>query len=279
MNQPVVLITGASSGIGKVAAALFAAKGYITYGTARRSDAFPTLQQAGVQPLCVDVTDERSMIEAVRAIEAKHGAVDILVNNAGYGQMGPLEELALNDVRRQFETNVFGLLRMSQLVLPAMRARGHGRIINISSMGGEVTFPGAGAYHMSKYAVEALCDALRYGVKSFGVNVISIQPGGVATNFVSVSEQTFHDGADAASPYAKFRAHTIAGMRRMFESDSAFGILTPEQVAATILRAAQARRPRARYKVGVLAQSITRARSLMPDRIWDSMMGSLFAMD
>ncbi|MDX2137402.1 MAG: SDR family NAD(P)-dependent oxidoreductase [Chloroflexota bacterium] len=278
MKPQVVLITGANSGIGKETAKRFAQTGYVTYGGARRESTFSELTAIGCLPIRVDVTDEASMIAAVQHIEQAHGGVDVLVNNAGYGQLGPLEEIAMADMRRQFETNVFGLLRLSQLVLPEMRRRKSGRIINVSSVGGEVTFPGAGAYHMSKYAVESLNDALRYEVKPFGVKVISIQPGGVATQFVAAGESTF-DWGDPASPYHHFRKNLITTTRNMFTENSPFGILTPQQVANVILHAAQSRRPRGRYKVGVLATLTPHVRRWIPDRLWDSMMTMLFPVE
>jgi NAD(P)-dependent dehydrogenase (short-subunit alcohol dehydrogenase family) len=278
MTARVVLITGASKGIGRAAAKQFAANGHITYATARRGDTFSELQALGCHTLCLDVTDERSMKGAVAEIEAQHGAVDVLVNNAGYGQLGALEELSMEALRQQFETNVFGLLRLTQLVLPGMRRKGWGRIINVSSVGGEFTAPGAGAYHMSKYAVESLTDALRYEVRGFGVDVVSIQPGGVATNFIQVGEETF-GGKRTNSPYAKFNENLLRGTRQMFAENSPYGILTPEQVAARIYEAGTARRPRTRYKIGMVAKMLPRVRRMLPDRMWDSVMATQFPVE
>ena len=159
--QKTVLITGASSGIGYATAQVLARAGYTVYASARKVEALKSLEALGCRPLQLDATLERSRVDAVRQIEAEHGAVDILVNNAGYGLSGVVEELELEALRREFETNVFGLVRLSQLVLPAMRAKGWGRIVNVGSAGGSFTAPGVGAYHASKYAVEAFSDALR----------------------------------------------------------------------------------------------------------------------
>ena len=276
MKQRVVLITGASSGIGKAAATLFAERGYITYATVRRRETFSELQALACHPLYVDVTNEQSMVVAVQEIEAKHGAVDILhSDNAGYSQAGPLEELSLTELRQQFETNVFGLLRMSQIVLPGMRRQGWGRIINISSVAGEITMAGVGAYTMSKHAVECLTDVLRYEVKSFGVDVISIQPGGAATNFAQVEEELF-SGGNQHSPYAKFRENVISTLR---QGNSEGGlILRPEHVAQAILKAAAAPRPQRKYRVGLLAKIMPRVRSLLPDGLWDRVVASQFPM-
>ncbi|MBO0791592.1 MAG: SDR family oxidoreductase, partial [Ktedonobacteraceae bacterium] len=224
----------------------------------------------------VDVTDEQSMTDAVEVIEAKHGGVDILVNNAGYSQAGPLEELALTAVRQQFETNVFGPLRMSQMVLPGMRRKGWGRIINVSSVAGLVTMMGTGAYTMSKHAVECFSDVLRYEVKSFGVDVITIQPGGVSTNFTRVEEALFCQG-DQNSPYAKFRESVLKTLRQGESSNRL--ILKPEQVAQVILKAATVPRPRKRYKVGLLAKVLPRVQHVLPEFMWDRFVASLYSMD
>lgn len=185
----------------------------------------------------------------MRAVEAAHGAVDVLVNNAGYGLNGPLEEVTMDDVRREFETNVFGLLRMSQLVLPGMRRRRRGRIVNVGSSGGVFTTPGAGAYHASKYAVESLSDALRMEVRPFGVQVALIQPTGVHTAFAGKIVETLpQTGSD--SPYAAFKANYARVTERVFTLP---GIVQPEDVARAILHAAQSRRPHTRYKVGATA--------------------------
>ncbi len=276
MKQRVVLVTGASSGIGKATATLFAQKGYITYAAARRRETFAELRARACHPLHVDVTDEASMIAAVQEIEAQHGAVDILVNNAGYGQAGPLEELALSAMRQQFETNVFGPLRMSQLVLPGMRGKRWGRIINVSSVAGAVTMMGTGAYTMSKHAVECFSDVLRYEVRPFGVDVITIQPGGVSTNFTSVEEEMFGKG-EPNSPYAKFREN-VARTLHQGASENRL-ILKPEQVAQAILVAATAPRPRKRYRVGMLAKMLPRVHDILPEPVWDRMVARIYSMD
>jgi NAD(P)-dependent dehydrogenase (short-subunit alcohol dehydrogenase family) len=275
LKQRVVLITGASGGIGKATAKLFAEQGHFTYAAVRRRESFPELQAIGCYPLYVDLTDEASMIAAVQEIETKHGAVDILVNNAGYSQDGPLEELALTAMRQQFETNVFGPLRLSQLVLPGMRNKGWGRIINLSSVAGAVTMMGTGAYTMSKHAVECFSDVLRYEVKPFGVDVITIQPGGVATNFTRVEEELFSQG-DENSPYAKFRENVFKTLHQGASGNRL--ILKPEQVALAILKAATVPRPHKRYRVGLLAKLLPCINSLLPEPVWDRFVTGLYSM-
>src|SRR3954468_24003689 len=202
-----VLITGCSSGIGHATAKRLAGKGLTVYATGRRPESIADLEESGCKTLALDVTDEASMKAAVEAVEAAEGAVGALVNNAGYSQSGAIESVPMERLRAQFETNVFGLVRMCQLVLPGMRRRGWGRIVNISSMGGRLTFPGGGAYHGTKYAVEALSDALRFEVRGFGIDVAVIEPGLIKTRFgetaVGSIDMTGEDGDD---PYAEFNA-------------------------------------------------------------------------
>ncbi|MBA2678753.1 MAG: SDR family NAD(P)-dependent oxidoreductase [Ktedonobacteraceae bacterium] len=272
----VALVTGASSGIGKATATALVSAGYITYATARRLEALISLKDLGCRVLQLDVTDDASMIAAVRVVEAEHGAIDVLVNNAGYGEMGPLEELDMVAVRREFETNVFGLLRMCQLVLPGMRAQGYGRIVNIGSVGGLFTAPGAGAYHASKYAVESFSDALRYEVQPFGVDVVLIEPTGVRTPYVEKSIATIPQ-ARSDSPYAVFNKNLDTVIQQMF-GRNARGILAPEDVANVVVKAVQARRPQTRYKVGVVAHLLPLVRRALPDRRWDALMRLQFPM-
>src|SRR3954454_16490353 len=193
-----VLITGCSSGIGRATAEHLAKRGHTVYASARKLDSIKDLETHGCRLLALDVTDDASMAAAVKTVEDAEGAVGVLVNNAGYSQSGAVESVPMDAVRRQFETNVFGLVRMCQLALPGMRNQRWGRIINISSMGGRLVFPGGGYYHASKYAVEALSDALRFEVKGFGVDVVIIEPGLIKTEFgtaaVSSLEPAASDG-------------------------------------------------------------------------------------
>src|SRR5881275_1987160 len=178
-----VLITGCSTGIGRATAVRLAERGWPVYATARRLDTIRDLAGHGCKILALDVCDEASIRAAVDTVERAEGAVAVLVNNAGYGQEGAFEEVPMAEVRRQFETNVFGLARLTQLVLPGMRRQGWGKVVNLSSMGGRLTFPGGGVYHASKHAVEALSDALRFEVRGFGIDVITIEPGLIRTEF------------------------------------------------------------------------------------------------
>jgi NAD(P)-dependent dehydrogenase (short-subunit alcohol dehydrogenase family) len=261
------LVTGANSGIGRASVEALRVAGFSVYAGARRPEAVAGLKADGFRALRLDVTDEASMASAVAAVEAERGAVDVLVNNAGYGLYGPMEELGLDDLRGEFEVNVFGMLRMSQLVLPAMRAKGAGRIVNIGSVGGLFTSPYAGAYHMSKYAVESLSDAMRAEVAGFGVDVTLLEPTGVRTPFVHKHVATTPD-TGPGSPYAAQKATGARGAVALFREGSR-AVVDPEDVARVVVEAATARRPRTRYKVGMAARVIPVVRGLLPDRAWD----------
>ena len=194
----VVLVTGCSSGIGRATAQRLAERDWTVYATARKPEAIADLEAAGCRTLALDVNDEASMAAAVATIEAEHGAVGVLINNAGYSQSGAIESVGIDEVRRQFETNVFGLVRLTQLVLPAMRAQQFGKVVNVSSMGANFTFPGGGFYHATKYALEAISDALRFEVKAFGIDVVVIQPGIIRTGFGDAAIASMED--DGAAP-------------------------------------------------------------------------------
>jgi NAD(P)-dependent dehydrogenase (short-subunit alcohol dehydrogenase family) len=269
-NEP-VLITGCSTGIGRATAERLARSGLNVYATARKLDSIADLQEAGCKTLALDVTSEESMRAAVSAVEEADGAVGALVNNAGYSQSGAVETVPLDEVRRQFETNVYGLLRMCQLVLPAMRREGRGRIVNVSSMGGKLTFPGGGIYHATKYAVEAISDAMRFEVRGFGVHVSVIEPGLIKTNF---AETAVDSVSEDDGPYAKFNSAVQASTAGVY--DSALGKLGggPETVAKAIERAITARRPKTRYPVTASARFFMTQRALLPDRAWDAVVGS-----
>jgi NAD(P)-dependent dehydrogenase (short-subunit alcohol dehydrogenase family) len=241
------------------------------YATARRLETIEDLGARGVRTLALDVTDEASMRAAVETVCAAHGHVDVLVNNAGYALQGPVEDTSIEAVRAQFETNVFGLVRMTQLVLPGMREAHRGRIINIGSMGGRFTFPGGAFYHASKHAVEAVSDALRLEVAPFGVQVVLVQPGPVRSAFLDSAVDTVetNDG-----PYAQFRRDLIDRYRKAYDGSGSNLEITPERVADVIARAATARRPRARYAVGAMAKTLITTRRVLPDVAWDGVVRS-----
>ena len=274
-----VLISGCSSGIGAATAAALARAGHTVYATARRTETLAGLEALGCHALVLDVTSEDSMIAAVKAVEADHGKVGTLINNAGFGEYGPIEEADLDRVRTMFETNVFGLARLTQLVLPAMRRSRSGRIVNIGSMGGRITFPVGGFYHASKYAVEAISDALRVEVKPFGIDVILVEPGLIRTNFESRVNESLEMGSPSHgedTAYADLLAASDKSTTSGYASD--FMTTSPEAVAAVILRAVESARPRSRYVVTSAAKTLINLRRFGGDRVWDATMRSRYGL-
>jgi NADP-dependent 3-hydroxy acid dehydrogenase YdfG len=271
-----VLITGCSSGIGRATAGHLTGKGWKVYATARRLESIEDLQAEGCETLTCDVTDETSMSACVTAVEEAERSVNVLVNNAGYSQSGAIEEVPINAVRRQFETNVFGLMRMCQLVLPGMRAHGWGKIVNVSSMGGKLVFPGGGVYHATKHAVEALSDALRFEVAGFGVDVVVIEPGLIKTSFAEAAVGSMAGELPTDGPYAEFNTAVGRETASAYEGPLARLGSGPDAVARKIERAISARRPRTRYKVTASAGLGLGARKLMTDRMWDRFVGTQF---
>jgi NAD(P)-dependent dehydrogenase (short-subunit alcohol dehydrogenase family) len=280
-----VLITGCSSGIGRATALRLAGSGWTVYATARKEGSLEELAAAGARTLALDVTDEGSMTAAVAAVEEAEGAVGVLVNNAGYSQSGAFETVPMEAVRRQFETNVFGVVGLTQLVLPKMRAQGWGRIVNVGSMGGRLTFPGGGFYHATKYALEALSDALRFEVRGFGIDVTLIEPGLIVTEFGHAAGAAL-DGIDAedggpggsgrAGPYSDFNA--AVGKLTVGAYEGPMRLLGggPERVAAAIERAISRRRAPARVTVTPSAKLTIGMRAVLPDRAWDAAMRGQF---
>jgi NAD(P)-dependent dehydrogenase (short-subunit alcohol dehydrogenase family) len=267
-----LLITGCSSGIGWAPAERLADVGWRVYATARDVGKIAPLEQRGCELLPLDVTDEDSMRTAVDEIERREGAVGVLVNNAGYSQSGAVEAVPMEKIRHQFETNVFGLARMCQLVLPGMRRQGYGRIVNVSSMGGKLTFPGAGYYHATKHAVEALSDALRFEVQGFGVRVSVIEPGLIKTGFADTAVGSM-DGSNDKAPYAGFDQAVARATAENYERGPISRLVGgPETVAEAIEQAISSRSPRSRYAVTPSARVFLGLRRLLPDRVWDAVL-------
>ncbi len=271
-----VLITGCSTGIGRATAEHLAAKGHTVYATARKLESIADLEAKGIKTLALDVDDEASMQAAVKVVEDTEGAVGALVNNAGYSQSGAVESVKLDDIRSQFETNVFGLIRMSQLVLPGMRRKGHGRIVNVGSMGGTLVFPGGGIYHATKFAVEAISDAMRFEVKGFGVDVVLIQPGLITSDFAAAAVGALNTGTTDDGPYGKFNQAVASGTVDAYDGPTAKLGGPPKAVAKVIEKAITTRRPRTRYKVTASARLIMGQRKLLSDRMWDRFVGTQF---
>jgi NADP-dependent 3-hydroxy acid dehydrogenase YdfG len=269
-SKRVALVTGATSGIGEATAYWLQARNYVVFAAGRNPHALAELQSRGMQARTLDVTNERAVDELVEEIDTDYGGVDVLVNDAGFGLASPLEQVALKDLRSIFETNVVAMLHLSQAVLPGMRARGAGTIVNIGSIVGRFTTPGAGAYQISKYGVEALSLAMRAEVRQFGVRVALIEPTGVRnTKFVEALGTATLSNADQ-DPYSEFKRrydevlHTMAEMPLM--------TVDADTVARAVIRAVQSKNPKPRYIVGVSGRASLLARLLLTDRMWDRVL-------
>ena len=270
--SPVALVTGGSSGIGESTARALLAQGFTVYAVARRVDRMASLAAEGVHTFAMDVTDDASMVAGIDRIVGEQGRIDVLVNNAGYGSYGAVEDVPIDEARRQFEVNVFGLARLVQLVTPHMRAQESGRIINISSIGGKFYEPFGAWYHATKFAVEGFSDSLRMELRPFGIKVVLIEPGPILTEWNEIARDSLleHSGDGAYAAHAR-QAHAV--LTRFDEPSRAS---TPEEVADKIVKAALARRPAARYPVGKGARTITTSRDLLPDRVFDEVVSRTF---
>jgi NAD(P)-dependent dehydrogenase (short-subunit alcohol dehydrogenase family) len=267
-----VLITGCSTGIGRETARHLAKSGWTVYATARKPETLAELEADGCKTLALDVNDEASMAAAVDQVTTAEGAVGVLINNAGYSQSGAVESIELDSIRRQFETNVFGLIRMCQLCLPGMRDQGWGRIVNIGSMGGKLTFPGGGIYHATKYSVEAISDAMRFEVRGFGVDVVLIEPGLITTEFSTAAVSSIDEGTESEGPYSKFNKFVGKMTAGAYEGPLAKLGGGPDAVAKVIAKALAAERPKPRYTVTPSAKLTIAQRKLVTDRAWDRLM-------
>lgn len=269
-RKQTALVTGASSGMGKVIARQLLEDGYDVIAAARRLDMMQDLKELGAHPLMLDISDDDSIVAAFAEIEAQFGGVDVLVNNAGFGLYGAIEDVPLSEARYQFEVNLFGLGRLTQLVAPHMRQQKSGRIVNISSMGGKIYTPMGAWYHATKHAVEGLSDSLRLELKPFGIDVIVIEPGIILTEFGAVMDgslQKFSSRgayADMASRVAQATANSYAKGNGS----------PPTVVAKTISMALKARRPKTRYAVGKYANLLMWVRKWLGDRAFDQMIMS-----
>jgi short-subunit dehydrogenase len=270
-NTKTALVTGASSGIGKETAKLLKEKGYSVYAAARRVEKMKDLEKLGIHLVAMDVTDEPSMVSGVKSILAKEGSIDILVNNAGYGSYGTIEDVSLDEARRQFEVNLFGLARLTQLVLPKMRQNKYGKIINISSIGGKIYTPFGGWYHAAKHAVEGLSDCLRLETKPFGIDVIIIEPGAIVSEWGDIAADHLRK-TSAKGAYAEAANKAADGMVRTYAGNQPS---KPTVIAETILKAITARRPKTRYAAGYMAGTTINLRRFLSDRLFDRIITAM----
>jgi NAD(P)-dependent dehydrogenase (short-subunit alcohol dehydrogenase family) len=268
-NKKVVLVTGASSGMGRETAIALAKQGYIVYVAARRLDKLKELKEYGCFPIQMDIAKEQEIENAVRIIEASHGGVDVLFNNAGIAMLGALEETDIADAKKQFEVNVFGLARLTQLLIPYMRKKGTGTIINTSSIAGKVHGPLSSWYVASKHALEGLSSSLRVELQPFGINVVIIRPGAISTGLISTyigpMEEESGDG-----PYAKM-TKVLVEWSKSRDNNPKYSS-PPSVIADTVLKIMKSKRPKTTYEVGKTSKQMIWSRKLLSDRILDKMM-------
>ena len=267
-NSKVILITGASSGIGYDAAQTLAQQGHKVYAAARRLEKMEPLKAYGVQVIKMDVTDEESMQNGVQAVIQAEGRIDVLVNNAGYGFFGAIENVPMEEARRQLEVNVFGLARLTQLVLPYMRQQNSGRIVNTSSIAGKMGFYMGGWYNVTKYSVEAFSDALRMETKPFGIDVVMIEPGAIKTEWGIIAAKHLKESS-AGTPYEAVGTRWANNMHWFYHTNM---LSSPAVITKAISRAVNSRHPKARYCRGRFSFVGRVAHALMPSRWWDAMM-------
>ena len=266
MKKQVVFITGASSGMGKVTAIQLAKEGHVVYGAARRIEKMQDLVAAGGHAIAMDITNADQVKAAVDQVVAEQGRIDVLVNNAGFGLYGAVEDISIDEARYQFEVNIFGLARVTQLVLPHMREQNEGKIINISSMGGKMYTPLGAWYHGTKHALEGWSDSLRLELKQFGIDVIIIEPGVIETEFGSVMADPMMERS-GSGPYASL----TRAVYRAYTDNYKPGAGSPASVISnTISRAVNSRRPKTRYVVGKMAKPMIWMRKYVGDRIFDA---------
>lgn len=269
--RKIALITGASSGIGESAAILLHQAGFKVYGAARRIEKMKNLEAKGISIISMDITNEESIVNCVNTIQEKEGSIDVLINNAGYGSYGAIEDVPMEEARRQFDVNMFGLARLTQLVLPKMRENKFGKIVNITSMGGKVYTPYGAWYHATKHALEGWSDCLRIEVKPFGIDVVVVEPGGIKTSWGQIAadnlKKTSGNGA-----YAKSANKSAEGTAEMYSSNK---LTKPEAIGKVILKAVTARRPKTRYVKGYMAKPTIFIRKWFGDRALDAVLKSM----
>src|SRR6056297_1828903 len=264
--KKVAIITRASSGMGKSTANILHKQGYKVYGAARRTDRMKDLEEKGMGVVSLDLTNDESIVNAVNAILEKEGRIDVLVNNAGYGSYGSVEEVTIEEAKRQFEVNLFGLARITQLVLPIMRKQKSGRIVNVSSMGGKIYTPFGAWYHATKFALEGWSDCLRLELKQFGIDVVVVEPGGIQTEWGGIAMEHLKK-VSGYGPYAKFANKVIESSKKSNAK------LTPVDVLGKeIAKAATHKKPKTRYLKGYLAKPLVGMRKWLSDKTFDKMI-------
>lgn len=269
--KKVALITGASSGIGESAAILLQNAGFKVYGAARRVEKMKDLESKGISTIALDITKDESVENCVNTILEKEGRIDVLVNNAGYGSYGAVEDVPMEEARRQFDVNIFGLARLTQLVLPKMREHQFGKIVNISSMGGKVYTPFGAWYHATKHALEGWSDSLRLEVKPFGIDVVVVEPGGIKTPWGIIAAENLKKTSGNGA-YAEQANKTAEGTIKMYSSNQ---LTKPEAIGKVILKAVTARKPKRRYVKGFGAKPALFIRKWFGDAVYEKAIQSM----
>jgi short-subunit dehydrogenase len=267
--KKVALVTGASSGIGKETAKLLIENGYIVYGASRRIEKMIELKEFGVQLVEMDIADDNSIVRCVEEVLRNENRIDVLVNNAGYGSYGALEDVPISEAKYQFEVNIFGLARLTQLFLPTMRQQHSGRIINVSSIGGSFGEPHGSWYHATKFALEGLSDSLRMELKQFGINVVIIKPGAIQTEWNAIARENLMK----VSGNTDYKELVEKHIKMLADADNRGS--SPKVVAKTILKATTSSNPKTRYATGGGAKLILFLRRVFSDRIFDKIMLSM----
>lgn len=271
MNNEIVLLTGASSGIGFETALLLQQSGYKVYAAARRTDRLKKLESQGISILSIDVTSDASMQQAVQFIIDREGRIDVLINNAGYGSFGSLEEVPMEEARQQFEVNVFGLARLTQLVIPHMREKQYGKIVNIASVAAHIYQPLGSWYHSTKFAVEGLSDCLRVELKPFGIKVILVEPGPIKSEWSGIAVEHLLQSS-GKGPYQFIAQRMAEAMTRMYAASYVSG---SDTVARVIAKSLKRNNPRARYTAGQGASFMIFARRMLGTRIFDALISKM----
>lgn len=271
LDGKTALVTGASAGIGKSTVESLLSAGAKVYAAARRLERMKDLEQKGAQLVRMDVTDENSMVSGIKAILDREGSIDILINNAGYGSYGAIEDVPIEEARRQFDVNIFGLARLTQLVLPRMRENRYGKIVNISSMGGKMYTPFGGWYHATKHALEGWSDCLRMETQPFGIDVVIVEPGGIKTEWGIIASDNLKKTSGTGA-YAEAALKAAEGTAKIYTSNQ---LSDPTVISDTILKAVTAGKPKTRYATGRFAKLSLFLRKWLSDRMFDKMIQSM----
>ena len=268
MMSKIALVTGASSGIGEMTARELARAGYSVYAAARRVDLMSGLADDGITPVYLDLLDEDSIVQCVQGILKKEGQIDILINNAGYGSYGAIEDVPMEEAKRQFEVNLFGMARLIQLVTPTMRKNHYGKIVNVSSMGGKIWTKFGGWYHATKFAVEGFSDCLRMELEPFGIDVVVVEPGGIKTDWGIIAANHLKETASGGA-YEQYANKAADGMIKNYSGNM---LAKPELIAKTIKKAVTKKRPHTRYLVGFMAKPMVLTQKIFGDRVYDNII-------